>query len=270
MTLPSLFLAHGAPDLPLSGHVAAQFLAALGARLPRPRAILVISAHWEGSGLALTGAARPETIHDFGGFDPALHQLRYPAATDPWLIEAVRAALAAAAIPVAVDAGAGYDHGTWVPLLLAWPRADIPVVQLSLDRHRDPARHFAIGQALALLRARDVLIIGSGATVHNLRGIAREGTPPPAWATGFDAWLAGCLVAHDAAALCDFARAPGASQAHPTPEHLMPLFVAAGAGWAGGAARRLHDSYSYGSISMATWAFGTEAEITAADPALAA
>lgn len=260
-SLPSLFLAHGAPDLVLSEHPAKRFLEELAGLLPTPRAILVASAHWEASVPTLTTAVAPETVHDFAGWPAPLYALRYPAVTDADVIERTGSLLAAVGLPVAEDGQRGYDHGTWVPLLLGYPEATIPVVQLSLERAGDAVRHFEIGRALAPLRQEGVLIIGSGASVHNLREMAPEGTPPPAWAQAFDQWLFDRLNDADVEALLRFPTEPEwARRAHPSIEHFLPIFVAMGASWEDGSVRRLHHSYSYGSVGMACYAFGTFSE----------
>jgi len=255
MTLPSLFVAHGAPDLPYSPTPARAFTESLGARYPGLRAILVISAHWEARLPTIGTAPAPETIYDFGGFDDRLYSLTYPAHTSAPVITEVAAALAAAGIPHAEDPDRGYDHGVWIPLMLAFPKADVPVIQLSLRRGASAAENYAMGHALAPLRDMGVLIVGSGATVHNLRMIAREGTPVPDWARAFDDWIVSGVEAGETDRLLGFPAEPqGARQAHPTPEHLMPLYVALGAG--GGKGRALHRSFSWGSIGMTTFAFG--------------
>lgn len=261
-TLPSLFLGHGAPDLPLSDHPAKRHLEGLAAQLPRPRAILVISAHWEAAVPTLGTTPAPDTVYDFTGFSRELYAMRYPARTDARLVAEVEDLLASAGIPYAKDPQRGYDHGAWVPLILSYPNADVPVVQLSLE-HRAPAeRHLAVGAALAPLRARGVLIIGSGATVHNLMTITREGTAPPPWATGFDALVHDAVIKGDLRTLqaCPSSPAIG-RQAHPTPEHYWPLLVAMGAGSPGTGGRRIHHSFSYGSISMACFAFGSAEDV---------
>jgi 4,5-DOPA dioxygenase extradiol len=262
LTLPSLFVAHGAPDLPYSQTPARAFTTGLGARYPGPRAILVISAHWEARVPTIGTAAAPETIHDFGGFDDRLYSLTYPARTSAPVIAEVSQALDDAGISHAKDADRGYDHGVWIPLMLAFPTAEMPVIQLSLRRGASAAENHAMGQALAPLRAKGVLIVGSGATVHNLRMIAREGTPAPDWARAFENWIVSGVEAGETDRLLRFPAEPqGARQAHPTPEHLMPLYVALGAG--GGKGRALHRSFSWGSIGMTSFAFG-ETEGTAA------
>lgn len=264
--LPSLFLAHGAPNLPLGDHVAKHFLGSLGERLPRPKAILIISAHWETETPTLGTSKYPDTIYDFGGFSPELYRLRYPAGTDGNLVDRTEALLTEAGHRVVRDATRGYDHGVWVPLMLAYPKADLPVVQLSLQRGGDGNRHFAIGRALAPLRTEGVLIVGSGATVHILRTMSAEGSPTPDWARRFDDRVDRAVTAGDHAALANFQNeTEGVHRAHPTPEHFMPLFVAMGAGGHAARARRIHHSFSHGTIGMACYAFGTRSEITGLD-----
>ena len=255
MTLPSLFIAHGAPDLPFSRTPARAFTESLGQGILGIRAILIISAHWEARVPTLGTAPAPDTIHDFGGFDDRLYSMTYPARTAGPVIDEVAQALTAAGVPHATDPQRGYDHGVWIPLMLAFPAADVPVIQLSLRRGATAAENLALGQALAPLRDRGILIIGSGATVHNLRFLAREGSPVPAWAQAFDDWIVTLVEKGDIDSLVRFpADPPGARQAHPTPEHLMPLFVALGAG--GGRGRALHRSFSWGSVGMTAFAFG--------------
>lgn len=255
--LPSLFVSHGAPDLVVSGHPAARFLTDLGRELPRPEAILIVSAHWERANPAITTSAAPTTIHDFMGWPQEIYRLHYPALGAPWLAESVAGLLARAGKTLTADPARGLDHGAWVPLHLAFSNADIPVAQLSLVRGGSAREHFDIGLALAPLREEGVLIIGSGSAVHNLRMLAPEGTPPPPWAMAFDDWLTGALERRDLADLCAFPdRPPQARMAHPTAEHLLPLFVALGAGWAANRSSLLHRSWSYGSLSMTAYAFG--------------
>ncbi|MDX2266165.1 MAG: class III extradiol ring-cleavage dioxygenase [Hyphomicrobiales bacterium] len=256
--LPALFLAHGAPDLTLTDRPAKQFMEGLGETLPRPRAILAVSAHWEASIPTLTAAEAPETVHDFSGWPDALYDIRYPAKTAPWLIDGTERLLRNAGFTVGLDEKRGFDHGAWAPLRLIYPGTDIPIVQLSLLEGADAKTHYAIGQALEPLRQQGVLIAASGATVHNLRRLAREGAPPADWAVDFDAWVMERLEAADIETLTDFERqAPNTRMAHPTPEHFLPLFVALGAAGATAKAERLHHSYSYGSIGMSCFAFQT-------------
>lgn len=262
MTLPSLFIAHGAPDLPFSATPARAFTETLGPHFPGLRAILVISAHWEARVTTIGTAPAPETIYDFGGFDDRLYSLTYPARPSAEVIAEVAQALEAAGIPHAEDARRGYDHGVWIPLMLAFPKADVPVIQLSLRRGASAAENYALGQALAPLRDKGVLIVGSGATVHNLHALAREGSPAPDWAQAFDDWIVSGVEEGDVDRLLQFPTAPAnARMAHPTPEHLMPLYVALSAG--GGRGKALHRSFSWGSIGMTSFAFGETAEVAA-------
>ncbi|UUX48855.1 dioxygenase [Nisaea acidiphila] len=253
---PSLFLPHGAPDLLLTEHPAKRFLAELGSRVGRPEAILVISAHWESPRLALTTASTPETVHDFYGFPAELYEYRYPARTDAGLSRRTIELLADLGYAAEADGARGFDHGAWVPLLLAFPEADIPVVQLSLLAGGTARQHFEIGRALAPLRAEGVLIVGSGSVTHNLRALGPEGTPPPVWATAFDDFVAFGTESGDWDDLMHFPDAPDSARlAHPTPEHFLPFFVAAGAGDTDHGTR-LHRSFSHSSISMSAFSFG--------------
>ncbi|WP_428687412.1 DODA-type extradiol aromatic ring-opening family dioxygenase [Roseibium sp.] len=255
MTLPALFVSHGAPDLPLSNTPARGFTESLGSRYPDARAVLVVSAHWEGRVNTVGAAERPETIHDFGGFDPRLYRLKYPARGSTELSPRVSELLEGAGIEHARDNRRGLDHGAWVPLLLAFPEAELPVVQLSLRWGASAAENFVLGQALAPLRKEGVLIVGSGATVHNLRALAPEGSPPPEWAVDFNDWVVEGVTSGNVEKLLAFPDAPkSARSAHPTHEHLMPVFVVLGAG--GGSGRLLHQSFSYGSIGMTSFEAG--------------
>jgi 4,5-DOPA dioxygenase extradiol len=249
MSLPSLFVSHGAPTLPLDDVPARDFLRDLGRRIGRPSAIVVASAHWDTEAPQTNAVAANATIHDFHGFPAPLYQLRYDAAGDARLAGEI-----AAMTGGQVDTARGLDHGAWVPLMLMYPEADIPVIQLSVQSHHDAAHHIALGRTLAGLRERNVLVMGSGGFVHNLRHLDWGGGPEPSWSRDFAAWMHERLMARDDAALADWrGQAPHAVAAHPTPEHLMPLFVAYGAG--GAEARRLHSSATYGSLRMDAYAF---------------
>ena len=250
-----VFVPHGAPDLPLSDIPAAQFLRDFFTHRTRPAGIVMISAHWQSATLQLTTAPQLDTIYDFGGFGTELHQLRYPAQTTPWLIQTTKQALSSNAIEVDENPTRGLDHGAWVPLLLMLPEAKIPVVQLSLPRRASPQELFEIGQSLSALAAQDILVIGSGATTHNLRSLMPEGSPTPQWATGFEAWLDQCLRNKDWAELFQFHSTNLGHISHPTTEHLLPLMVIAGlsAALPNGSLQKQHASFSYGSIGMAAW-----------------
>jgi aromatic ring-opening dioxygenase catalytic subunit (LigB family) len=234
---PTLFIPHGGgpcffmPDPAGNWTAMAAFLRSLPAILPaRPSAILIVSGHWETGGFGLTSSVRPPLIFDFNGFPPETYQLAYPVAGSPDLARAAADLLTVAGLAAELDAARGLDHGVFVPLKVAFPLADIPVVEMSVDRSLDPALHLAAGRALAPLRKDGVVIIGSGMSYHNMRGY---GDPR---ATGssvaFDAWL-GHAVGLDPAArsamLVDWLSAPASRLSHPREEHLIPLMVAAGA-----------------------------------------
>ncbi len=256
--LPSLFVSHGAPTLALHDAPARRFLLGLGASLPRPRAIIAVTAHWETARPALGGAAHPATIHDFGRFDDALFQLRYPAPGDPALAERAAGLLRAAGLAVAVDPAHGLDHGVWVPLLLMYPEADIPVVPMAVQPGADPAHHARLGQALAALRAEDVLVLGSGSFTHDLRRIRFRGPEPdePQDVRDFADWFDAALADGRTDDLLAYrSRAPHAAQNHPTEEHLLPLYVAMGAGGSAARTERLHSSSTFGVLRMDAYAF---------------
>ena len=225
-TMPVLFLAHGAPPLLDDAGWIAE-LAAWGKALPRPRAIVVVSAHWEARPLAI-GAVEPlPLIYDFYGFPDKFYRLHYPSPGAPEVALRIRDLLAAAKIACIDEPARGLDHGTYIPLMCMYPEADIPVLQLSLPSQQ-PAELFAVGRALAALRAEGVLVIGSGFLTHNLRALALRETP--AWASEFDAWAADALARRDLDALIDYRkRAPGVRESLPTHEHFVPVIVAAGA-----------------------------------------
>ena len=263
--MPAIFVSHGAPTLPLEDGPARRFLAGWGERLGRPRAIVVASAHWTTAEPAVSAATAPETIHDFHGFPEALYRMRYKAPGAPALAADIARRLEAAGIAATIDPERGLDHGAWVPLLLMYPAADVPVVSLSVQPARDPAHHVRLGAALAPLAASDVLVIGSGGATHDLRRF--RGAKPDAAATRdvaeFADWLASRTEAGDVEALTDVWReGPGARQQHPTPEHLLPYFVALGAG--GGRGRRVHASTSYGFLAMDAYEFGAPARVASA------
>jgi 4,5-DOPA dioxygenase extradiol len=256
---PAVFVSHGSPMLALQDSPARRFLEGLGAALPRPRAVLAVSAHWETIGApAVSLAPQPSTIHDFGGFPRALFEIRYPAPGAPVLAERAAALLEGAGMRAGRDAGRGLDHGAWVPLRLMYPDAEVPVAQLSIVHDGDPAAHWRIGQALAALRGEGVLILASGSLTHNLyefRGQAVD-APVPRWVSEFGAWMQARLEADDRAALLDYRRvAPHAAENHPTDEHLLPLFVAMGAAGPQARARHRQASVEHGVLAMDAYAF---------------
>lgn len=255
-TLPSLFVSHGAPTLALADSPTGRFLDALGPALSRPRAILVASAHMNAARPVLGASPAPATLHDFGGFQRELYALRYPAPGAPELAQHAAALLRDAGFDAATDASAPIDHGVWVPLLRMYPAADIPVVALSVSPQCDAAWHYALGAALAPLREEDVLVIGSGGFVHNLGALDWQGgdRPTAPWASGFADWMERHVVAGDAAAAQAWrTQAPQPLSAHPTPEHLLPLFVAWGA--AGDRGQRLHAAWELGTLALHAFRF---------------
>lgn len=252
----SVFLGHGAPSLALSAHPAADFLRGLGAQLTRPRAVLVISPHRMARGFDVGGSACFEAWHDFSGFQPELYDLQYSPPGAPDLAVQAQGLIDAAGLPTAASADARIDHGIWVPLRLMWPDAQVPVIPIATTRH-DPRAHLALGRALRPLADAGCLIVGSGSITHNLADLDRgdEMAPAVGWAKEFDDWIADNLAAGDVDALCDYRRlAPHAARAHPTDEHLLPLFVALGAG--GGAGRPLYRGFGFGTLSLSSYEFG--------------
>lgn len=257
--LPALFVSHGAPTLALDDVPARDFLAGVGARIGRPSAIVAVSAHYMAGGVRITGQDRPPTIHDFRGFPAELYAMRYPAPGDPALAAEIAGRLADAGIPASTDETWGYDHGTWVPLSLMYPDADIPVVAVSVDPAAGPAHHHALGAALAPLRQRGVLVLGSGSLTHNLAEIPRPmdalDAAAPDWVSAFADWVHAAIDEGREVDLLDYrTRAPHAVRNHPTDEHFLPLFAAMGAGGLPG--RRLHASTTCAVLAMDAYAFG--------------
>ena len=262
--LPALFVSHGAPTFPLTDAPARHFLEQLAATLPeRPRAILVISAHWETQTPTLTASAVNETIHDFYGFPDELYAIHYAAPGSAWLGDRVAELIEAAGGTAARDRARGLDHGAWVPLRLIYPKADIPVVQLSVQTAQGPHYHYQLGQLLAPLRHEGVLIVASGSFTHDLSSFREYyhaiHAPSPAWVEAFADWMIAAIDEGRTADLLDYRQlAPNAQRNHPTEEHLLPLFVAMGAG-EGDASKHLHASTTHGVLRMDAFAFGTTA-----------
>ena len=261
--LPAIFVSHGSPMLALEEADARDFLKRLPSVLPeRPKAILMISAHWERLRPAVNAPATHETIHDFGGFPAELFEIQYPAPSSAQLANRVARLLSDGGLPTDVDTCRGLDHGAWVPLMVAWPDADIPVVQLSVQTRLGPEHHYRLGQLLAPLREEGVLIIGSGSFTHDLASFRSSGgridAPEPNWVHAFAEWMVSALNDRRIDDLLNYrARAPEAAHNHPTEEHLLPLYVALGAG--ADRVDHLHQSTTYGILRMDAFAFGAAA-----------
>ncbi|MEU7292324.1 class III extradiol ring-cleavage dioxygenase [Streptomyces exfoliatus] len=231
--MPALYLSHGAPPL-ADDPVWPGELAAWSADLPRPKAILMVSAHWEEAPLALGATETVPLVYDFWGFPEHYYRVRYAAPGAPALAESVRKLLRAPGTPVQDIPDRGLDHGAYVPLVEMFPGADIPVLQISMPT-LDPRRLMDIGRRLAPLRDEGVLIVGSGFFTHNLAALRHTGGGVPGWSAEFDAWGREALAAHDVDALLDFAhKSPAGRLAHPRTEHFAPLFVTMGAADAAG------------------------------------
>ncbi|WP_426702498.1 dioxygenase [Rhodanobacter sp. Col0626] len=257
-TLPSLYISHGSPMTALQPGLTGQRLAELATLLPRPKAIVLASAHWLSRQPQVGGAAQPETIHDFRGFPAPLYQMRYPAPGDPALAEHMAQLLDQAGLAPTIHPERGLDHGAWVPLRLLYPDADIPVVPISIQPELGPAHQYALGQALAPLRDAGVLVIGSGSMTHNLHdlgaGFSDERQAP--YVKPFIDWIEQKLAAGNIDALLDYRRrAPFAERAHPTDEHLLPLFVALGAAGADARAQRIDAGIDMGLLAMDIYRF---------------
>lgn len=246
--MPAIFVGHGSPMNALEDNRYTRAWEDFGRLLPRPRAILAVSAHWTTRGTAVTAAKAPATIHDFGGFPQALFDIRYPAPGDPALASRVVELLSP--LPVAMDQQWGLDHGTWSVLVKTYPQADIPIVQLSIDLEKPPAYHFALGQQLQALRDEGVLIIGSGNVVHNLRRLDR-GTAGHDWAVRFNGAMRKALLEGDLQAVVDYqALGQDAALSVPTPEHFLPLLYVLGSKTAEDTLEIPVDGMEMGAISM--------------------
>lgn len=255
---PALFVPHGAPTFAQQPGAAGAALAAFAQTLPKPKAVVVVSAHWDTETPTLGIACRPETIHDFYGFPQALYAIRYPArGAVAWAMEA-RTLLEEAGLEVKLDPLRGLDHGAWIPLRLMFPEAEVPVFTLSLQSRLGPEHHYRIGQALAPLRAAGVLIVGSGNLTHNLAhfGLLRGANNLPEYVAAFQNWVRERLVAGDVASLLEYRElAPAAETAHPTDEHLLPLYVALGAAGEDIAVEQVYSGIEHNMLVMDAYAF---------------
>lgn len=259
--LPSLFVAHGAPLLAIEDNEYTQFLQSLGKTLPKPKAIVLFSAHWESPVQMVSETTEYSTIYDFGGFPEALYQIVYPAKGHVEVAKEIEQSFTCEGVSYQVDTRRGLDHGAWVVLKMMYPNADIPVVSMSVNPDIAPAEQYKIGKSLAALREKDVLIIASGGTVHNLRAVKMMGDNGSAdkWALEFDNWLATHIEKWDTDSLFQYDKlAPAAEIAVPPygNEHFIPIFYAMGAADHSRKASLLHRSYRYGNLSHSVWQFG--------------
>ena len=256
--MSTLFVSHGAPNLILHNSEARHFLEKFGKTIGKPRAILMVTAHFEAHRPTLTNGAQPPMIYDFGDFPRPLFEMQYPAPGAPDLAQRAADLLGEAGIVAQPVGNRGYDHGTWVPLKLMYPEADIPVVQISVQTQLSAAHHIAMGRALSTLRDEGVLIVGSGSLTHNLYELRRAGgdMPPPDWVSGFADWTHEVVAQGRESDLADWASAaPFARENHPSAEHFLPLPLAFGAGGAGAKGKRVHTSCEYGVLMMDCYQF---------------
>lgn len=255
---PAVFVAHASPMLAIEREGHARALRAFGERFPDPQAIVVVSAHWEAPPpVRVTSSARPPLIYDFGGFPGALYELRYPAPGSPSLARDVVAVLTKAEVAAVEEPRRGWDHGVWVPLLHLYPEAVAPVVEVSLPVPRDPHDMLAIGRALAPLRERGVLLLGSGGIVHNLRlaRLDQKDAPVDDWARRFDAWVRERVARREIADLADYrSKTPDAELAAPESEHFDPLFFPLGAAREDDVLEQIDDGFEHANLSLASYA----------------
>jgi 4,5-DOPA dioxygenase extradiol len=257
--MPTMFVSHGSPMVLLQQDMPAHhFLAEAAALLPKPKAIVVVTAHWLTRNPAVGGVAKPEIIYDFGPFDPRLFTQQYPAPGAPDLAGWIADAIGAAGLPVSIDQRRGLDHGVWIPLKLMYPAADIPVVSLAVQPHFGPAHHLALGRALEGLRNEDILVLGSGSFTHDLHRYFSQSpdAAPPHDVAAFSEWMHQALIAGDTQSLLTYrTAAPFAVENHPTDEHLLPIFAALGAAGEGAKGTRVHQSSDHGVLRMDAYSF---------------
>ncbi|MFW1755102.1 dioxygenase [Acinetobacter wanghuae] len=253
-TLPGLYISHGSPMLALNPEQVGPALERLGENLPKPKAIIVMSAHWESNALEVSTSIRPETWHDFRGFPEELYQMRYPAPGQPELAEQILKCFADANLIAYANNSRPRDHGVWMPLLHMYPEADIPVVEISLPISMTADDIFKIGQTLSVLREQQILLIGSGSITHNLRELNRHGgeSAVPEWASTFRNYVVQKLSHRDFDAVLDWNNIPYVERNHPTLEHFAPLFFSMGTGER---FSLVHSSFTMGSLGMDIYRF---------------
>lgn len=255
--LPVYFISHGAPDLLTRDVPASKFMKELSLPLDKARAILVISAHWETEEPEITAVTKPETIHDFYGFPKELYDIRYPVIGSAELAEEIADILKTNGFKSILDYTRGLDHGAWMPLYLIAPKCALPVLQLSIQTGKSPEYHYNVGKAIAPLRNKGVIIIGSGNITHNLRAALRDQTNESLkYAEEFEAWLHEALLQKEHSVILDWVNnAPHAKWNHPTDDHILPLFTVLGTS-DNDPAERIHQSYDYNVLSMGSYIFG--------------
>ena len=253
-TLPGLFISHGSPMLALNPEQVGPALHRLSLNLPKPEAIIVMSAHWESHALEISTSVRAETWHDFRGFPAALYDIHYPAPGQPELAEKILHLLADAGLTAHANSTRPRDHGVWMPLLHMYPDADIPVIEISLPINMSAKDIFKIGQTLAILREQQILLIGSGSITHNLAELSWHGESQevPVWASSFRNDVVSKLNHQDYEAILDWQNIPYVKRNHPTLEHFAPLFFAMGTGLR---FNIVHSSFSMGSLGMDIYRF---------------
>ena len=254
---PLFFISHGAPTFALEPGKLGPQLRALGAQLQGLRAVLVVSPHWQTSGVSVSSTAAPETMYDFGGFPSALYDLKYPAAGAPQIAEQTARLLTEAGYSTSLDARRGLDHGAWVPLYHLLPNVQLPVFQVSMPYDLDAEQAVQLGRALAPLRAQGVLIVASGSMTHNLREFRQGLSQPASYVQEFSAWVRRAVLANALQPMVHYRdQAPHAERAHPTEEHFLPLLVALGAQAEGDAARLIDGGIEHGMLSMDSFVWG--------------
>lgn len=249
--LPALFISHGAPTLAIEQSATTSALARIGQNLPKPRAIIIMSAHWQSTKLEISSNPQPKTWHDFSGFSPELYELQYPAVGQPALAESLAHQLTARGITCSINPMRACDHGVWAPLRHLYPQADVPIVQISLPQHYDSIACYQLGAQLARLREEQILVIGSGSITHNLQALRWQAESTDQTAKDFKLWLLQHIKADIPTAL-DWQQYPDYKDIHPSDEHLLPLFFALGAGQR---VSVVHQSMAHHSLGMDIYRF---------------
>lgn len=253
---PVLFISHGAPTFALEPGRAGALLHALGERLLKPKAVLIVSPHWITHDIAVTANPQPATIHDFGGFPAELYTLQYPVSGQPGLAGRIASLLREAGYTTTLEERRGLDHGAWVPLRHLYPEGEVPVVQVSMPEWLDTESAWKLGEALAPLADEGVLIIGSGSLTHNLYEFRQQHGEEADYVHEFVLWARQAIQSHDRDALVDYLqKAPQARRAHPSPDHYLPLLVAAGAGGVDARVEVLDGGVAHGVLSMESYLF---------------